>query len=170
MNGVIFFFPHQVEQLIPRHWEAVQHAVGMAGRSLEQTMAQLTADPPCMPAVGFIIKNLVNLEEREEFSRSPGATMMASQQQPLPPPEDGSPAPPPPPPPPALVNFERVRSVGAVLEMVRACQRVPYPFADKCHSGLLSLLLAPPQYADEDATYEQSLRVEARAKAVGGKK
>ena len=43
------------------HWEAVQHAVGTAGRSLEQTMAQLTRDPPFMPPVGFVAKNLVRL-------------------------------------------------------------------------------------------------------------
>ena len=34
------------------------------------------------------------------------------------------------PPPPVLVNFDRVRRVGAAVEVVRAAQTVPYPFAD----------------------------------------
>jgi hypothetical protein len=148
--------------------------VGMAGRSLEAAMAELTADPPCMPAVGFIIKNLVNLDERPEFVQGGDGTASASAADgrssgaaPLPP-ATGPSFKPPPPPPPSLVNFDRVRRVGAVVAVVRAAQAVPYPFGDQLHPTLLALLLSPPLFGDEEATYDQSKRVEAKAKPKKG--
>lgn len=75
-----------------------------------------------------------NLEEREEFvisggvpSPRPSAAAAAAE------PGSAGAAPagaPPPPPPPVLVNFDRVRRVGAAVEVVRAAQTVPYPFTD----------------------------------------
>lgn len=102
----------QVDTLIPKHWEAVQQAVGMAGRSLEESMTRLAADPPCMPAVGFIIKNLVNLDERDEFIQSGTSAASASAAM-------------------MLINFDRVRRVGMVVDIVRKSQRVSRTF-DTC--------------------------------------
>ena len=146
--------------------------VGMAGRSLEAAMAELTADPPCMPAVGFIIKNLVNLDERPEFVEGSTSTSTSSsggdrasrasadgKEA-----ENGGAPPPPPPSLPSLVNFDRIRRIGAVFNVVTTAQRVPYPFGDQLHPTLLALLLSPPLYGDEEATYDQSKRVEAKSK------
>jgi len=65
---------------------------------------------------------------------------------------------------PSLVNFDRIRRIGSVFDVVTTSQRVPYPFGDQLHPTLLALLLSPPLYGDEEATYDQSRRVEAKSK------
>jgi hypothetical protein len=169
-----------VELLVPSCWEAVQHKLGIAGRSLGQTLGNLVTEPPVMPALGHIIKQIESFEDEAEFlvASSVDSTPDTSK--------------PPPPPPPMLINFDRVRRIGTVINVVRTSQmvirlemskqqkyrlglitdgsfnhtqpaQVPYPFID-LSDPLLSLLMSSPQFGDEESAYEQSKKVEAALK------
>lgn len=57
-----------------------------------------------------------------------------------------------------FLNVFFLLSISSFIE-----NKVAYPFAD-LNQSLLSMLLSKPQYGDEDSTYEQSKRIEAKTK------
>jgi hypothetical protein len=167
---------HEVDQMIPLHWRAVVRAVGTrGGNSLVGTMQRLIADPPFMPFGGWIMNELMKLNVAADFLVKDEVVEKKPAPPPPPPPiaptavrsgaaQDSTPLPPPPPPPPppALVNFDRMRKIAVIVDAARCSQRTNYPFTE-LNPALLKLLLAEPLYPDDDAAYDRSLKLEARA-------
>lgn len=141
----------EVEKTIPKHYEAMKHAVGLAGRGLESTLNQLMSEPPYMPLMGYIFKVLINQGEIDSFIESESTASKklsparAHKPKPPPPPPPSGPAPPnagkakrrpkpPPPPPPALklINFDRIRKIAHTIDVVRCSQQVREGMRDAC--------------------------------------
>lgn len=121
-----------------KKWEPLKEVAAMGARKLSAIMQ--ASESPCVPYVGLHLKSLVTLNEYPSRLCPESGS-----------PDEGG---------PELINFGKLRSIGAVIEEVLRHQRVPYTFDVQPHLQLF--LSLPPDYVTKDDCYQRSLEIEPR--------
>ena len=141
---------NEVERIYPGHFEALQRMLNPGeqrnsksiDRQAEYSLIKLSSDPPCMPAMAYVVSSLKHLGKKDSwFSDYPADDAVG------------------------LINFDRMRRSARVLDIVVKSQAAMYPFT-KLDQTLLALLLIEPQWGDEDGAWHQSKRVEKKRKSM----